>query len=82
MQSQRETETQETRAKFLPRGYLYNTASDFRRTAARLMRDADQATEEQGKLLRAEAVRLVEASKRIDEQGDKSPADATELPFS
>lgn len=71
------------RAKFLTRSYLYNTAADYRRIAARLMRDADQASEEQARLMRDEAVRMLQASKRFAAQADEAPVENdAELPFS
>jgi hypothetical protein len=68
------------RAKYLSRSYLYNTAADLRRTAARLMRDADDASDEQAKLMREEATRLLQSAKRFATHGDQAPSDS-ELPF-
>lgn len=79
MQAKEKTETR-ARAKYLTRSYLYNTASDYRRIAARLMRDADDANEEQAKLLREEATSLLQAAKRFNASADRAPSDA-ELPF-
>lgn len=76
----RPQEQQRERPKYLTRSYLYNTAIDFRRTAARLMRDADNANEEQAKLMREEATRLLQAAKRFTASADKAPEDG-ELPF-
>ena len=82
MQSLREQDRVAPRAKFLPRGYLYSTAEDFRRTAERLMKDAGEATEEQAKVLRETASRLVQDSERLEAQGDVAPSDDLEaLPF-
>ncbi len=82
MQSlQRESDTEAPRARYLPRNHLYARGEDMRRMAAGLFKDADDANDEQATVLRAASLRLVEESKRLDEQADRSPAESSELPF-
>jgi hypothetical protein len=80
MQAKHREATGQLRPKYLTQSYLYNTASDCRRMAARLMRDADDASEEQARLMREEATRLLQAAKRFSQQADQAPSDC-ELPF-
>jgi hypothetical protein len=74
--------TREPRSRYLPQSYLFETARDLRRKAARLMKDADGVAEQQARVLREEAVELVRSAKRFDEQADVAPSGETEdLPF-
>lgn len=71
------------RAKYLARGYLHDTAADMRRLAARLIRDAEDAAEDQAEMMLAEAERILGIAERFDSKAESAPGvDPQELPFS
>lgn len=81
MQAKVQEHAGEVRPRYLTKGYLYNTAEDLRRTANRLMRDASEADESQAKLLRQEAIRLVQSADRFDAEAEMAREPEFELPF-